>query len=231
MRHTILVLNSKGGCGKTTIATNLASHYVQQGLRTALIDYDPQGSATRWQRLRGENDTEIHVIAAYRQSRNAAATRTWQLTPPAGTERVIIDAPAGVQGFDLQDFVRRVDTILIPVLPSTFDVHATADFIRDLLLVGKARTYNTRLGVVANRVKPRTNAYQSLQNFLRTLSIPLIASLRETQNYVNAAEQGLGIREMPEYLVRNDLAQWEPLLAWLDEGSLRSMAGKSGIGA
>ncbi len=223
MRHTILVLNSKGGCGKTTIATNLASYYAGQGRQTAMVDYDPQGSCSKWIRVRSEVRPPIHAIAAYRESRNATATRAWQLAPPPGTERVIIDAPAGVNGFHLEDHVKRVDTILIPVMPSPIDIYAASDFIRDLLLVGRARVHGTRLAVVANRVRYRTNSYQALRNFLHTLNIPFIASLRDTQNYVRAAELGIGIHELPRYLVENDVEQWQPLIDWLEHGVVREV--------
>lgn len=217
MRHTILLLNSKGGCGKTTIATNLASYYAGSGVQTAMVDYDPQGSSTKWSRLRGNDYSPIHAIAAFREARSSV-TRTWQLMPPADTERVVIDAPAGVYGFHLEDYVRRVDTILIPVLPSSIDIHAASDFIRDLLLVGRTRVHNTRIAVVANRVRERTNSYHSLRYFLRTLNIPFIAALRDSQNYVHAAEEGIGIHDMPSHLVQRDVEQWQPLIQWLERG-------------
>jgi len=223
MRHTILVLNSKGGCGKTTIATNLASYFAGLGMQTAMVDYDPQGSSTKWNRIRSEDRPTIHAIAAYRETRSANATRAWQLAPPAGTERVVIDAPAGVHGFHLEDYVRRVDTILIPVLPSSIDIYAASDFIRDLLLVGRARVHKTRLAVVANRVRARTNSYLALRNFLHTLNIPFIAALRDTQNYVRAAEQGIGIHDLPSHLVQRDIEQWQSLLDWLDQGIVREI--------
>lgn len=218
MRHTVLVLNSKGGCGKTTLAINLASYYACHGLQTALVDYDPQGSAMTWHRIRHATQAPIHAIAAYRESRTAGLTRTWQLSPPPATERVIIDAPAGVHGHQLEDFTRRVDTILIPVLPSSIDMSAASDFIRDLLLMGKARVHQTRLGVVANRVRQRTQACRTLRIFLQTLNIPFVASLRDTQNYVHAAEQGRGIHELTPSAVSRDVDQWTPLITWLERG-------------
>ncbi len=218
MRHTILVLNSKGGCGKTTIATSLATYYAARGLQTAMVDYDPQGSSIKWHRIRGERSPEIHAIAAFREARSSTTTRSWLLAPPLGTERVVIDAPAGVQGFQLEDLVRRVDTVLIPVLPSAIDIFAASDFIRDMLLVGKARIHRTRLAVIANRVRVQTRSYRSLRQFLETLNIPFIASLRDTQNYVRAAEQGLGIHELPGALAERDREQWEPLISWIEHG-------------
>lgn len=215
----IIVLNAKGGCGKTTLATNLASYYALQGQSTALLDYDPQGSAMRWLSVRGDEAPLIHGVEAYQRAR-ADVTRVWQLRVPPQTDQVIIDAPAGIAGQQLVDYVSHVDVILIPVLPSPIDIHAASRFIQDLLLVGKVRTRAIRLAVVANRVKENTRVFQSLERFLNTLRLPFIARLRDTQYYVRAAEQGVGIHELPaDGRVQRDHEQWAPLLAWLDEAA------------
>ncbi len=212
----IIVLNAKGGCGKTTLATNLASYYAGQGQATALLDYDPQGSAMRWLSVRADEVPLIHGVEAYQRAR-ADVTRVWQLRVPPETDQVIIDAPAGVAGQQLVDYVSQVDVILIPVLPSPIDIYAASRFIQDLLLVGKVRTREIRLGVVANRIKENTRVFQSLERFLTTLRLPFIARLRDTQYYVHAAEQGLGIHELPgDGRVQRDREQWVPLLNWLD---------------
>ena len=184
----IIVLNAKGGCGKTTLATTLASYYAGQGQSTALLDYDPQGSAMRWLSVRSDEAPPVHGVEAYQRAR-VDVTRVWQLRVPPQTEQVIIDAPAGVSGQQLVDYVSHVDVILIPVLPSPIDIHAASRFIQDLLLVGKVRTRAIRLGVVANRVKEHTRVFHSLERFLNSLRLPFVARLRNTQYYVRAAEQ------------------------------------------
>ena len=136
---------------------------------------------------------------------------------PPGTERVVIDAPAGVSGQQLVDYVSQVDVILIPVLPSPIDIHAASRFIQDLLLVGKVRTRDIRLGVVANRVKENTLVFQALERFLTTLRFPFVASLRDTQHYVRAAEQGVGIHDLEDARAQRDRVQWEPLLSWVEQ--------------
>ena len=103
----------------------------------------------------------------------------------------------------------------MPVLPSDIDIHACSSCIADLLLIAKVRRDENRIGVIANRVKRNTLIYQSLMRFLETLRIPVIATLRDSQNYVRAAEQGVGLYEMKRHLVAQDLEDWEPLLAWL----------------
>jgi len=114
--RTILVVNAKGGCGKTTIATNLASAYAVNGAKTILADFDPQQSALEWLAQRPDwRDPIIGVDAS--QGR---------VHFPADTDRVIIDSPARVHGQQLSGFVRRADSIIVPVLPSPIDIRAAA---------------------------------------------------------------------------------------------------------
>jgi len=213
----ILVINSKGGCGKTTVATNLASYYVSQDLSTALLDFDPQGSSIRWLNQRPQSRPEIYGVHVASRKNNTGVTRSFQMRVPAETERMIIDAPAGVSGHELVDFIHLVDTIVVPVLPSSIDIHAVTRFIEELLVVGKVRKRGVNVAVVANRVKKNTLTYKSLERFLKTLKLPFITTLRDTQNYVHAAERGIGLFEMWDKRTDSDKAQWRPLVRWLDE--------------
>ncbi|MDZ7803017.1 AAA family ATPase [Thiohalophilus sp.] len=212
----ILVLNSKGGCGKTTIATNLASLYAGYGFATALMDYDPQGSSTRWHSLRPQDKPAIHGVSAWQRA-GGGQTSAWQFRLPPQTERVILDAPAAVSGQQLVNYVQRVDTILVPVLPSPIDIHAATHFIKDLLLIGKVRSAGVRVGVIANRAKKNTLVYQSLERFLKTLHLPLLATLRDTQHYVHAVERGIGVHEMWDKRAEEDRLQWINVFEWLED--------------
>ena len=212
----IIVVNTKGGCGKTTIATNLASYYASNGFVTALMDYDPQGSSTRWLKLRPQDKQAIHGINAHKRQ-SLQATRAWQMRVPAETERLIIDAPAGVIGEALHSFVQQVDTIIIPVLPSPIDIHSATAFIKDLLLIGKVRNLGVRVGVIANRTRKNTLVYQSLERFLVSLNLPFITTLRDTQHYVHAFERGIGIQEMWDSRVEQDKLTWNPVINWLED--------------
>ncbi len=211
----ICVMNTKGGCGKTTVATNLASYCASLGYGTALFDYDKQSSSMRWLKERPPGQPSIHGVAAYEPPR-VGTTRAWQMKVPQDTRYIITDTPAGCGLVDIEDRVADADFILIPVLPSTIDINSTADFIRDVLLIGKARTHNTGLAIVTNRTRIRTRAVEKLERFLKKLEIPVIARIRDTQHYVSAAGQGLGIHELNDRDAQKDRVTWAELLYWLE---------------
>jgi chromosome partitioning protein len=210
-----VILNPKGGSGKTTIATNLAAYYAQQGERPTLMDTDPQGSSARWLRKRPTNVAAIYSISAF--ERSAGVTRSWQLRIPQDCSQVIVDTPAGLDAQQLRDVARGADAILIPVMPSDIDIHAAAQCISDLLLVAKIRRSEGRIGIIANRVRSNTRAFASLLRFLGSLDIPMLSPLRDSQNYVRSAESGCGIHEMPTWQVEKDLEQWRTITNWLNE--------------
>jgi chromosome partitioning protein len=210
----IVVLNPKGGSGKTTVAINLAACYAANGDRPALMDLDPQASSTRWLRKRPGEAAPIHGIAGF--ERSASVTRSWQTRIPADCRVVVIDTPAAIDPLALPDLTRGADAVLVPVMPSEIDIHATAKCIADLLLVAKIRRSQKRIGIIANRVRGNTRVSQSLTRFLGSLDIPLIATLRDTQSYVRSAEIGLGVYEMPRWQVQQDLPHWREMLAWLE---------------
>jgi len=212
----IVVINTKGGCGKTTVSTNLASYYASRGVNTALFDYDPQGSSMRWLKLRSDKMAEIYGVVAHKNSAKTV-TMSWQLRLPPETERLIIDTPPGLKGPELVEQLKGADKIIIPVLPSPLDIFATADFIRDLLLVAKVRLNRTSVGIVANRVKKNTIAFQSLERFLDTLNIPVVARLRDTQNYLRATDEGMGIHELKGQNVYVDRMHWKEIANWMDK--------------
>src|ERR1700733_9164162 len=215
----IVVLNPKGGSGKTTIAVNLAGYFASRQQRPLLMDYDPQGSSGRWVSKRDPARPKVHLINAH--ERNPKVTRTFQLRPPPDTTHIILDTPAAVTGQTLIELTRQADKILVPVLPSDIDIHACSRCIRDLLLVAKIRRQDNRLGVIANRVKTNTLVYKSLLRFLDTLGIPVVATLRDSQNYIRAVEYGVGIHEMKSPQVREDTKAWEPLINWLEGAAVQ----------
>ena len=222
----ILVLNSKGGCGKTTVATNLASYFVSQDMPTALLDFDPQGSSIRWLNLRPQSKPPIYGVHVASRTNNTGVTRSFQMRVPPETECMVIDAPAGVNGNELMDLIGYVDTIILPVLPSSIDIHAVTRFIEELLLFGKVRQKGVNVAVIANRAKKNTLTYKSLERFLKSLKLPFVTTLRDTQNYVHAAERGIGIHEMWDKRTDADKAQWRPLVRWLEDVRIENVKRK-----
>ncbi len=226
----VVVINGKGGCGKTTVSTNLAVHYAHRGFRPALFDHDPQTSTMRWLKGRDTSLPPIHGVAVQSRQKNGV-TRSWHLRVPPETRRIISDTPAGLAGINIAEHVRSADCILIPVLPSSIDIEAGADFIRDLLLVGRVREAGIHVGIIANRIKEHTVALQGLERFLRSLRIPVVARFRDTQSYVNAAERGLSISELRHgHRVRREAAQWDQLLNWIETHSISRGVARSGCG-
>lgn len=205
------------------MATNIASHFAAMGKVVRLFDHDSQGSSLQWLKRRTEEFPLIHGVDAAKRPDNHM-TRSWQLRVPPETDVVVIDTPAGIDVPDLAAMLVEHDFLIIPVLPSPIDIHATAHFIKDILLVGKARKKQINVAVVANRVRKNTRMYSQLERFLFTLKIPFVTSLRDTQNYSHAIEQGIGVQEIRQPRARIDQQQWMPLINWLETPVSRSVA-------
>jgi chromosome partitioning protein len=212
--NTTLVINPKGGSGKTTVTTNLASFFAAKGIPVTIMDYDPQGSSLNWLRVRAQHAPKIHGANAAPQK--AGRLRSVEMYVPPQTQQLIIDAPAGASGLLLQEMLARTDCILIPVAPSSIDIHATANFIRDLLLSGRIRARNIRLAVVANRVRSSMPVYQPLERFLSSLNLTLISRLGDSDAYVKAAETGTGVFEMDMSGTINEREQFKPVAEWVE---------------
>lgn len=214
--QTILVINSKGGSGKTTLTTNLASYYANRKFKTAIVDYDPQGSSLQWLRVRPAHLPKIHGANAA-PAKGGGILHSMEGWVPMETDILIVDAPAGASGLLLKELVRRSNFIIIPVAPSPIDIRATADFIKDLFLVGGARTSKAKIAVVANRVRSRTSTmYVSLERFLTSLKLPFLTSVSDSENYLHAAQNGVGVFEMEEAVTAGERHELAPILKWLD---------------
>jgi chromosome partitioning protein len=164
-------------------------------------------------RKRKPTQAPIHVIAAF--EKDTRTTRSFQLRVPEGCTHVVIDTPAAMEARLPPEMTRDADKVIVPVLPSDIDINACSRIIRDLLLVAKIRRGDNRIGVIANRIRRNTLTYQSLIRFLHTLGIPIVATIRDSQNYVRAAELGVGVHEMKNYVAHEDVEQWLPLVEWL----------------
>ena len=202
--RAVLVANPKGGAGKTTLATNLAGYFANQGKKVTLCDLDRQQSSLRWMAFR---DPEMAPVTGY------FAGNQIVLNLPQEADWAVLDAPAGLQGYKLNDYLRTVNKVLVPLVPSVFDMAATEDFLNSIR--NEMRGRRDSVGIVAMRVDPRTRAAGMLEEFLKHFDIPIVGYLRATQNYINVAAAGLTVFDPPRARHKRDVEQWESLLTWL----------------
>ncbi len=219
--HKIVILNPKGGSGKTTLATNLASYFARRGPPPTLIDCDPNGYSMRWLDNRSVQRPKIYGFSAYEHCTEAG--KTVQLHAWPGSKQMIVDLPAALPENQLYYQTYDANSILIPVTPSEIDIYSAARFIANLLLVAQFDRRNRNLAIVANRTRRHTISYRMLMRFLTSLEIPIIAKLRDSQIFVHAAAHGIGICDMPPYLVKNDVEQLEAIVTWLDNWRMRKL--------
>jgi chromosome partitioning protein len=228
--NTTLVVNAKGGVGKTTITTNLASYFASRAIPTTIADFDPQSSSLNWLKQRSRDATKIH--GADLAQRNGTGLPIARKQIPRDTRQLIIDAPAGPSRLLLQDLLSRTQSILIPVAPSSIDIHATAGFIKELLLIGQVRFRNIRLAVLANRVRSARPVYEPLEKFVSTLGISFLTRVSDSEIYVDAAESGLGIFDLPPEKCSAELREFQPIVQWvLGENAVAPAVEKPGEAA
>lgn len=201
--QAILIANPKGGSGKSTLSTNIAGYFAAQGKHVAMLDLDRQKSATLWL---AQRDSGLPII--------------WQLQDERAkntkADVLVIDSPAGLHGKNLDHAVKLVQKIIVPIVPSLFDIQASHDFLRALSEEKAARKGRVQIGVVGMRMAPRTRAAATLEQFLDQLDLPVLGYLREAQVYVNAAFEGKSLFDLPPYQTETELQQWEALLDWLE---------------
>jgi chromosome partitioning protein len=203
----ILVASSKGGCGKTTIATNLAAYYAQDGKNTVLVDTDRQGSSQRWCEKRVGYGSPVLPISGTRHG--------WAGRIPPDTQRIVVDAPAGIRVGELAELIEDVHALVIPVLPSRIDLEASEAFLAEVAEVPRIKRGKVAVGLVANRLKPWTTAAQQAVDEIKRLPFPLVAQLRDTQGYVLMTGLGKSIFDYHSEVIRSHQEDWEKLIRWL----------------
>lgn len=205
--RAILVANPKGGCGKTTLATNLAGYLAGQNQRVMMWDLDRQKSSLDWLALR---PAELPAIARLDAERDEINPKI-----PASNDWLVLDSPAGMHGKNLTHSLKLAHKVIVPVQPSVFDMAATRDFLDRLMEEKIVRKHKDFIGIIGMRVDPRTRATATLEQFLKQYDLPILAYLRDTMVYVNAAFNGKSIFDLPRYQAERDLAQWQPLIEWV----------------
>lgn len=210
----ILITNAKGGSGKTTLATNLAAHYAQH-LDVTIMDFDSQLSSSTWQALRPEGLNKVNIYEGFKPNQ-LNQTRSWQLHHSMAGDLIILDTPAAMPMNALEEVIGCADIIVIPVLPSMIDIKAVERFIYHLLQTRAYRKNPIPIGIIANRVRRNTNIFKTLTAFLNSLSLPVISVLRDTQQFIKAFEQGLGISELPRKSP-TDSRSMHLITKWIDQ--------------
>jgi len=209
--RTILVLNAKGGSGKTTVATNLAGYYAAEGAKVALADFDPQGSSIDWLRQRPSTAAKIATV-------DAAAHG---LRVPRSTEIVIMDAPSRTHDEALVALLRRAQTAIVPVVPSPVDIRAALRFFAELREMRPLVENDVKIATIASRVRDGGRTADDLEDFLLDQKLPsgrrfpFLTWLRQSMYYMKAAERGLSIFEFSPLATAADREYWAPLLRWL----------------
>jgi len=209
--RSILVVNPKGGCGKTTIATNLAGYYANKGVTTSLVDLDQQRSSFQWVKSRPATAARIDVFTEAQESYTS--------------KRVIYDCPAQIHLGLTSELINKSDIIVMPINPSVIDHRAAFKFIFDVRgMIRADACKQIKIGLVANRANNAFKSYGELEKFAKMMQTPIITTLRNTQNYVSAAEQGLSIFEMPTQRLVTDREQWRALYYWAEGKLLKRRA-------
>ena len=202
--RSILVLNSKGGSGKTTIATNLASFYASIGKPVALVDLDSQQSSINWLKARSSAKPPIIGIKGHGER------------VKRGIDYKIVDAPAGLQGAALTKVLNMAESVIIPVLPSPIDMRAAGEFIKNMKKHSRIINKKSKIALIANRGRDYTNIYWELDDFLESQKIPFLTMVRDSQNFIRCAEKGLGIYEMGPAMTELDRTYFDPIIDWLN---------------
>ena len=203
---SIMVINAKGGSGKTTISTNLASYFATNGYNVTLVDLDPQGSSTKWLLARPMTKAKIRGVTSLPP----------QKVSKKENDITIIDVPAAIYGARLQTYIKKAKKIIVPVLPSPIDMSAARDFLNSIRSLGSVIRNRTDICLVANRCRANTNIFEELDDYLvKEKGIRYVTAFRDNTNYINAAKKGIGIFEMGESMTAQDREEWKPLLSWV----------------
>jgi chromosome partitioning protein len=219
----VLVANSKGGCGKTTLTTTLAGYFARSGRNTSLIDCDPQGSSLAWCAQRPGHLPPIQALASNDPSYGLSSG--WVLRIPAKTEVLLIDTPAGLRAHEFAQFARHADALVIPVIPSPIDLRATLAFIDGVRKLDEVRKGRLRVAMIANRMRERTLSARQLDSTLERLTEAAMARVRDSQTYVGLADHGQCVFDHDAKAILAHREDWNPLIQWLERRAAEKKPG------
>ena len=201
-----MVINAKGGSGKTTISTNLATYYAVNSFNVTLVDLDPQASSLNWLSSRPITKAKIKGLSSLPNQKVSSKIN----------DVTIFDVPAAIYGARLETYIKKAKKIIIPVLPSPIDMSAARDFLKSIRNLGSVVRNRTDICLVANRCRANTNIFEELDDYLvKEKGIRYVTAFRDNTNYINAAKKGIGIFEMGQSMTAQDREEWKPLISWL----------------
>lgn len=203
---TILVASPKGGCGKTTIATNLAVAFAAWGLKTALADTDPQRSSLDWLKERPEASASIRGLDWTKGIKKA----------PKGIARLVVDSGAAMSIDQVRGLVKVSDLVLIPVLPSAFDLKATLKFLEHFRDLKPIRKGKKPFALIRNRARPDSRAVKRFDESLASLDTTSIGSLTERSLYNEVAWDGIGLFDLSTQKSAEIQQDWIPIVRFIE---------------
>jgi chromosome partitioning protein len=215
----VAVINRKGGSGKSTLATHIAAQAARGGARVMLGDVDRQQSSLSWLRRRS-----AQAAAAGAPIAGWAVDPASVMRPPSGVSHVVLDTPGGLHGVALARAVMVADVVLVPLCASAFDRESAEACVAELRTLPRVASGRCSVGLVGMRLDARTHAAAELRAWAEERGHAYVGSLREAQVYVRAAELGLTVFDLPTAKVAADLAQWQPITAWLQSALAQGAA-------
>ena len=201
MTHQICVINGKGGCGKTTISTNLAAAYASSGLVTDLVDLDPLRGASAWHKRRAAK----HAVVSLRSAKDPVPSS-------ATVQRIVVDCPASMRSAKVRDAVRAANVLVVPLLPSIFDEQATKRFMRRLNEALQATKKGRPILIVSNRYRRNSIACVQLDEFIRKLHQTPTAHIPDRSIYSQLAQNGQSIFDVGARVATTQQEHWMPLI-------------------
>ena len=221
--YRISVVNSKGGSGKTTFASNLSVYLTYKKYKLVLADYDRQKSSYKWLQKRPSNLPHIFGISNTTDNFRFQ-TRSWKMSLPQHTDIVIQDTAAGLFGHDLENIIKSSNLVIIPVVSSAHDIRAAGDCINEILQSNAYRTFKPQVFVIANRVNRNSLAFANLENFINKCNLSILAVLNDNKSYSFAAENGVGFHEIAIKIEDEEILEWKKIGAWIEQDVQKSKA-------